>query len=164
MKLKWWAAAAACGLSLVLGTAWFVRAQSAAQALSTLELVDLTGRQHTLAEWRGKPVVVNFWASWCAPCLDELPVLQRMAAAQRGKVEFVGVAMDKPDALARYLQRSPLNYPVLLPADYEQAMAVLAASGNATRSLPFSVLLSEDGHVRWTRLGRMDAAQSFNPD
>lgn len=151
-------AAAAFGLCLLLAVVWRVTVRQAPPALSALALIDPSGQRHSLAEWRGTPVLVNFWASWCAPCLDELPALQRFAAAQQGKIQVVGVALDKPAVLARYLARNPLGYPVFTPADEAHALALLAESGNPSRSVPFSLMLGADGRIRWVRLGRIDDA------
>lgn len=158
MTPKRWLAATAVGLCLLLASLWLVTVRHSPPVLPALELIDSSGQRHSLAEWRGKPVLVNFWASWCAPCLDELPVLQRFASSQQGKVQVVGVALDSPAVLARFLARNPLAYPVFTPADEDRAFALLAESGNPGRSVPFSLMLAADGRLRWAHLGRIDDA------
>lgn len=136
-------------------------AREAPQSLYALPLRDLHGVPHTLEEWRGRPLLVNFWASWCAPCREEMPVLSQLALAQRGKVEVVGLALDTPEAISDYLRSTPVAYPVFVPADSVKALELLAKLGNPTRGLPFSVFLAADGRIRWVKLGVINAEQNL---
>ena len=91
-------------------------------------LRDLAGKSHRLAEWRGKLVLLNFWATWCPPCREEIPLfidLQRRYAGQG--LQIVGISIDDPAAVARYWQDMKINYPLLLADD---ATLDLMACGN----------------------------------
>lgn len=115
-------------------------------------LNDLEGKPHHLADWRGKLLLVNFWASWCAPCLDEMPLLvaAQTQYAARG-LQVIGPAMDEVESVQRIAARFGINYPVM--ADYAQVDAAMKLLGNEYGGLPFSVLISRDGRVLETLLG-----------
>jgi len=115
-------------------------------------LTDLSGRTRTLAEWKGQLLLVNFWASWCAPCVDEIPLLVEAQARYGARgLQVVGPAFDEPDAVRAMVARLHINYPV--SADLAQADTAARALGNATGGLPYSVLISREGQVLRTILG-----------
>jgi len=108
--------------------------------------VDLPGA------YGGRPLIINVWASWCAPCVKEMPELQRFAAQQGANgVQVVGIALDDPAAVRAFLQRVPVSYPILLdtpgPADAGVRL------GNPKGVLPYSVLVSDDGRLLKQRIG-----------
>jgi thiol-disulfide isomerase/thioredoxin len=111
-----------------------------------ITLADLAGQPRKLSHWRGKLMLVNFWATWCAPCIKELPLL--VQAQQRYAVrgfQIVGPALDAPDAVRSAVQRFGINYPIMAgDADVIRAMDVL---GNDLGGLPFSVLIAPDGRI-----------------
>ncbi|RRN59280.1 TlpA family protein disulfide reductase [Pseudoxanthomonas sp. SGNA-20] len=114
-----------------------------------------------LEQWRGQPVLLNYWATWCAPCLREMPELDAFAAAQAGKraVQVVGIALDEPASVQAYLARRPVRYPVLVEAvDYGQAGSS-ARYGNRLGVLPYSVLLDAQGRVLRSKAGPLTAAE-----
>ena len=123
-----------------------------------LALVDLDGKERRLSEFHGKRVLINFWASWCAPCLAEMPALQ---AAQHKFADqeaiVLGIAMDDPVNVRAFLARHPVEYPILIgQLDSPNTSQRL---GDTDEVLPFSVLLDEQGHVLATQRGVLDAAQ-----
>ena len=120
-----------------------------------LALKDLGGTLHDLAEYRGQVVVVNFWATWCQPCREELPSLERLRDAMRGRrfeVLTVNVAEGEP-RVKGFLAEVPLRLPVLLDrnGDAQRAWRV--------RGLPATFLLDPHGAIRYWYLGELDWAQ-----
>lgn len=119
------------------------------------EAEDQWGRGFRLAELRGRVVVLNFWATWCSPCVEELPWLDQMARelGPRG-VSVVGASLDEAGwaAVKPFLARHPVSYPVILGND-----AVLSQYGEIS-ALPATVILSREGEVRAVHRGRIDPA------
>jgi thiol-disulfide isomerase/thioredoxin len=115
-------------------------------------LHDLAGKTHTLGEWRGKLVLLNFWATWCPPCRREIPLFMQLQERYQGKgLQIVGIAVDNPEPVASYWQEMRLNYPILLADDH--TFDLMAAYGNGDGSLPYSVLITPDGEVAKVKLG-----------
>lgn len=115
-------------------------------------LRDLAGKTHSLADYRGKLVLLNFWATWCPPCREEIPLfIDLQKRYQKQGLQVVGISIDNPEAVARYWQEMRINYPLLL-AD-ETTYALMAAYGNRSGGLPYSVLIGADGQVAGSKLG-----------
>lgn len=125
--------------------------------LPAIVLPDLAGRPRALAELaRGRPLLVNFWASWCGPCLAEMPALDAFAREQGANgVQVVGIALDEPQAVRDHLARRPVGYPILLDVAGPHDSSVRL--GN-TQVLPYSVLVGADGRLLQRRAGPLDAA------
>jgi thiol-disulfide isomerase/thioredoxin len=121
-----------------------------------LVFVDLEAKAHRLAEWQGQYLLVNFWASWCAPCREEMPALDaaRKQFAPLG-VEVLGVALDDPDAVRAYLAAAPVSYPVVLAAPDLPNPAL--ALGNTRQVLPYSVLIDRQGRLQKQYLGALSS-------
>lgn len=110
------------------------------------------GTMHLPRDLQGAPVLVNFWASWCGPCIEEMPELDRFAADQaRHGVRVVGIALDDPAAVREFLQRVPVRYPILL--DTPGARDSSVQLGNPKGVLPYSVLVSAEGRLLRQRVG-----------
>jgi len=123
-----------------------------AQAIFAARLPDSAGVEHDLARYRGKVLVVNFWASWCAPCIEEMPGFIRLQERYRDRgLVFVGVAIDDPDAVGPFMKRLGVNYPVLTAeaAGYE----LLKAAGDEKGVMPYTLLIDRTGRVAQTRSG-----------
>ena len=145
-------------LAAGVGLALWDRESPDASALLALSLPDTTGAQQPLKQWQGKVMVVNFWATWCGPCRDEMPEFVR-AQRELGPdgLQVVGIAIDQRDKVASFAKELNLNYPALV-AGYE-TMDVAKPLGDALLGLPFTVVLDRHGRVAHTQLGPMKPAQ-----
>ena len=153
------AAALAAGYGAAL---WWRPAPPAPDTTQTaptdFALPDVTGRQRRLSEWRGRPLVINFWATWCAPCREEIPLLidARTRHAASG-LEVLGVALDKPEEAAEFAAKLGVSYPVLIAnAD---TLDLMNRYGNPIGSLPYTVILDRAGHVVHRKLGAYRPAE-----
>ena len=112
----------------------------------------------TAADYDGRVTLVNFWATWCAPCVEEMPMLSALhdKYGPRG-FSVVGIALDEPERAAAFARELGVSYPILIG----QADVVVTGRryGNATGMLPYSVLIDTAGVVRWTYLGALEAAE-----
>ena len=128
------------------------------QPLPAISLPDLDGKSHLLSDYRGRRVLLNFWASWCVPCLAEMPAL---ALAQEKFGEHapivVGIAMDEPAHVRALLAAHPVNYPILIGQMNLQDTSLQL--GNTRQVLPYSVLIGDDGRILAAYPGPLSAAQ-----
>ncbi|MEO6966919.1 MAG: TlpA disulfide reductase family protein [Rhodanobacteraceae bacterium] len=135
-----------------------VAALKVGDTLGEFTLPDLDGKPQSLSQWRGKLLLLNFWASWCRPCRKEMP---QLAAAQkryadRG-VQIVGIALDQPEAVRDYLKHTPVDYPILIGIDADPVPT--ERFGDSASLLPYSVLIGRDGRILDTKLGDLSAVQ-----
>lgn len=129
----------------------------AGEPAPALELPDLQGQAHRLTDYRGRRVLLNFWASWCGPCLGELPALDRVQAKfGENAVIVLGIAMDDPVRVRAFLADHPVHYPILLGRMASPSTSLLW--GDSGETLPYSVLIGADGRVIATQRGPLDAA------
>jgi len=118
-----------------------------------ITLPDLSGTPRTLpADFAGRPVLVNLWASWCGPCIEEMPELDRFSREQGDNgTQVVGIALDDQAAVEDFLQRIPVRYPILIDAAGPRDAGVQL--GNQRGVLPYTVLVSADGRLLKQRIG-----------
>ncbi|WP_070108219.1 TlpA family protein disulfide reductase [Burkholderia plantarii] len=123
-------------------------------ALWAASVTDPDGKPQSLASFKGQKVVVNFWASWCGPCVKEMPELVALSHEYRQKgVRFVGVGVDSGQNVKAFLQKVKVDYPVVVSG---YAGADLARNfGNTAGALPFTVVIDANGKVRMTKLGQI---------
>jgi len=125
------------------------------ESLFSATFADLDGKEASLAPWRDEILVVNFWATWCPPCRDEMPDLSRLQERHKG-VRFVGVALDAPAKVKAFSERHPVAYPLLIASG--DTFALSRELGNAAQALPYTLVVKND-KIKWAKLGRIDATQ-----
>jgi len=127
------------------------------QQLWQHDLVTPEGQAQQLRQWRGKPLLVNFWATWCPPCVRELPLLNDFSAQKDAHgIQVVGLALDKPEPVQRFLARQPLRFPIVLAPS--GGIALTRALGNQRGALPFSLLLAGNGRLQQRKIGELTSA------
>ena len=154
-------AAVALAAGIVLGpmsrkqTAAPMPPVSGATQLISSRLPDMDGRLRPLAEWRGKVLVVNFWATWCVPCREEIPALVTVQEKWAAKgVQVVGIAIDETDKIRPYAAELKINYPILVGG--VDSIELAKQAGNRLGGLPFTVVFNRQGEAVYTRLGGLD--------
>ncbi|MBZ0068148.1 MAG: TlpA family protein disulfide reductase [Thiobacillus sp.] len=129
-------------------------AEPATASLWKLGFPDSNGQQQRLSQWHGQVVVLNFWASWCAPCREEMPDFVALRTEYHTKgVEFIGIAMDNPANVTRFLQQFPVNYPILVGED--GAYSLIRQLGNQNGGLPYTIVIDRRGNIVRNHLGRL---------
>lgn len=117
-------------------------------------LPDIAGVDHNFSEWSGKNRILNFWATWCAPCRREIPLLKAFQTEQ-GDNEFqvIGIAVDFPEPVANYAETAEFNYPILV--GQQDAMAIAESSGVEFVGLPFTMFVASDGELLSSYIGEL---------
>ncbi|MBA2410133.1 MAG: TlpA family protein disulfide reductase [Gammaproteobacteria bacterium] len=117
-------------------------------------LPDLDGWPVSINRWDGKVILLNFWATWCPPCREEMPDFAQTQKEYRARgFQVIGVALDRPRPVAEFIKEVGAGYPQLIGR--ENAMAVADRYGNAYGGLPHSVLIDRDGIIRFIKAGRL---------
>ena len=127
-------------------------------ALAAAAFADLEGRRRRLAEWRGKILVCNFWATWCAPCREEIPLL--VAARQKygsAGVEIVGIAIDNATKVRHFAATFKISYPILLAE--ADGLDLMRQLGNTGGGFPYTVIADRDGRPVHRKLGALKGAE-----
>jgi thiol-disulfide isomerase/thioredoxin len=126
-------------------------------ALWSRSLPDPHGASQPLAQYRGRAVVLNFWASWCGPCVKEMPALSDLQRRYAPKgVQFIGIGIDSAPNVTQFLGKVKVDYPIYVAGFAGTDIA--RQFGNAAGGLPFTVVIDKTGRVRYTKLGTIDAA------
>ena len=115
---------------------------------------DLSGKPRRLAEWRGRAMLVNFWATWCAPCREEIPLL--VAARQKygpGGLEIVGIAVDNAVKVVEFSTKFSISYPILLAE--AEGLDLMRQLGNGSGGLPYTVVINRQGALVHRKLGAL---------
>ena len=127
--------------------------QKAVASLFSLTLPDLAGQPQAIAQWRGKVLVVNYWASWCTPCVREMPVFSLLHKHYAGwGVQFIGIGLDDVEKMQAFAKTTPVAYP-LLASDFASQSSFLEIRG-----LPLTLVIARDGHVEMVHLGPLNEA------
>ncbi|MCB1888436.1 MAG: TlpA family protein disulfide reductase [Rhodocyclaceae bacterium] len=120
-----------------------------------LSFADAKGTPRQLSEWRGKVLVVNFWATWCPPCRKEIPDFAAVSEAYAGRnVQFVGLGVDTAANVARFAAAEAVPYPLLVAGT--GSLPIMASLGNPSMALPFTLIVAPDGRIARRTLGPMD--------
>ena len=129
-----------------------------AGALFGVALPDAKGREQSIGQWKGKVLVVNFWATWCVPCREEMPefVKAQQELGPRG-LQFVGIAIDEVAKVEAFAAELGLNYPVLIGG--YGAIELSRTFGNRLGALPFTIIVDRAGRISHTQLGPIKDAQ-----
>ncbi len=121
-------------------------------ALLESTLPDLSGREVAFKQFLGQPIVVNFWATWCAPCVQEMPDLDLMALTFQ-KVHFVGIGIDTVDNIRQFVDKIKVSYPLLIAGN--AGISMMRELGNPSGGLPFTVMFDAEGNMIDTVLGQV---------
>src|ERR1700733_11404459 len=118
-----------------------------------LKLPDLAGQQKSLRAFLGQPLIINFWATWCAPCRREIPLLRELRQRHQAEhLEVVGIALDFAAAVRQYLQQMPIDYPLLIG---EQGGYGAAEQFGVQAVLPFSVFADAESRIVAVKIGEL---------
>lgn len=121
-------------------------------------LPDQYGKAQTLAQWRGKVLVLNFWATWCAPCREEIPDFIALRSQYRSRnVEMLGIAIDAAAPVAAYAKEMKIPYPILIGGG--AALGLTRTLGNPSGALPYTVVINPAGKILLRHLGRLPRAK-----
>ncbi|MGP1666668.1 MAG: TlpA family protein disulfide reductase [Rhodanobacter sp.] len=122
------------------------------EKLFTSTLSDAQGKAYSFAQWRGKTLIVNFWATWCPPCREEMPAFSRLQAKYAANgVQFVGIALDEADNVQAFSTQYPVTYPLLVGGTDGATLAQML--GNTRLALPYTLIVSPAGEASFTQLG-----------
>jgi thiol-disulfide isomerase/thioredoxin len=144
---------AAAGAGALLGAFGLQKSSGAAELLAA-NFADPAGKQRRLLEWRGSVLVCNFWATWCAPCLEEMPMLSAAQRNYAGKgVVFVGIGIDSVAKIHEFTAKLKVTYQILIGGP--EAIQLMRRLGNAAGGLPYTVVLNRSGALAYQRLGAL---------
>ena len=124
-------------------------AQAGIDALLKMTLPDLQGAPQALAQWNGKIRVINYWATWCPPCVEEMPFFSRLQERYAAQgVQFVGIGMDETAKMQAFVQKTPVSYPLLVGGTESNGNPALTLRG-----MPYTVVLDREGKVAFSIYG-----------
>jgi thiol-disulfide isomerase/thioredoxin len=149
---------AAAAVGYLAGPALLRLGRVGESELDSASFADLEGKSRRLTEWRGKVLVCNFWATWCAPCREEIPLL--IATRQKygpSGVEIVGIAIDNAAKVREFSASFKISYPVLLAE--AEGLDLMRRLGNGTGGLPYTVIAGRDGTPIHHKLGALKQAE-----
>jgi thiol-disulfide isomerase/thioredoxin len=123
-----------------------------ADRLPEFALGNLAGEPQSITSWPGKPLLINFWATWCAPCLREIPLLKELQTSNE-ELQIVGIAVDRRDPVVTFADTMQFNYPILI--GQSDAWEAAAAFGVNVYALPFTIFTAGDGSVLGVHTGEL---------
>ncbi|MFN0313744.1 MAG: TlpA disulfide reductase family protein [Burkholderiales bacterium] len=166
---RWQALLIAAVAAAALSAGYFVRqgsetaavkvpGQDSSAAVTSTRLPDIHGKQTRISDWKGKVVVVNFWATWCAPCREEIPALVRTQQKLGPKgLQVVGIALDDLARVKPFSVEMGVNYPLLIAGI--DGLELVRLAGNEAGALPFTVFIDRSGRIVKAELGGVNEAK-----
>ena len=138
--------AAAVGLGAAIAGVYVWQTWFQPDLRPTFSLPDLDDQERSITEWDGDLIVLNFWATWCPPCLNEIPVFTELQSQYGDEgVQFVGLALDDRDDAREWYDKLEMNYPSLYGV--QEGMNLTEAYGNEMRTMPYTVVIDQDGVI-----------------
>lgn len=161
MKRSYWpmlaVAVVFCAAGAWFGARQFQSATAAPGAIDTFygqTMPDAAGTPASMAQWKGKPLVLNFWATWCTPCVEEMPELTALQKELRATdLQILGIGIDNPANIRAFAEKYRIGYPLYVAGMEGSEMS--RQLGNKAGGLPFTVLVDRTGKVKKTYLGRL---------
>ncbi len=127
-------------------------------SLATISLPNLKGEMQSLSKWQGKTLIINFWATWCPPCLKEIPDFMALQDEFKDKnIQFIGIALEDQQTIATYQAEININYPILI-AEFTGAQ-IARSWGNALNIVPFTVVINPQGEIIHRQMGEFSRQQ-----
>jgi thiol-disulfide isomerase/thioredoxin len=128
-----------------------------AEELYSKSFPDAAGQAHPMADLKGHVVVINFWATWCVPCVEEIPALSRISSSYGKKVEFVGIGIDSATNIAEFEKKIQASYPLLVASS--DGSELVRDFGDNAGGLPFTIVIDKKGNIKNSKLGPVDEAE-----
>jgi len=129
------------------------------ETLPDVTLPDRSGTPRSLVSWKGKPLIINFWATWCGPCRQEIPLLNTLRKERAAdRLEVIGIAIDEQQAVLKYAKEIGIEYPVLMGE--QEGYEAAEKFGVASLVLPFSVFVDSQGRIVTLKVGELHAGQA----
>ena len=126
---------------------------NANDSLPTFRFPDTDEKIHSISEWQQKILVINFWATWCQPCLKEIPeFVQLQTQFEHKNVQFIGIGIDELPAVTRYKSTVNINYPLLIASEWE-GFNLAQQLGNGANTLPYTVVINSTGQIIYRHEG-----------
>lgn len=123
------------------------------EVLPAFSFPDIDEKMHSISEWQGKTLVINFWATWCQPCLKEIPeFMQLQTQFEKKNVQFIGISIDELSAVARYKNTIGINYPVLIASEWD-GFNLAQQLGNSANTVPYTVVVNSAGKIVYRHAG-----------
>jgi peroxiredoxin len=153
-----------CGVAVgasalgILVRPFFSQSQTGAAELRAANFPDQEGNSRRIVEWQGRVLLCNFWATWCEPCREEIPMLLRLRQKHAANgLEIVGISIDQAAKVKHFSASYQVSYPLLI-AD-ASALDLMRHLGNQAGALPFTVVLDRQGAIAYRKLGLLKAAE-----